>query len=113
MTLMIRRAFITTLLLTGIGLPSVVRAQGSPQAGGAVTLFENVRNFDGKGAALSASSMCWSAQRHRAHFDYADCGHAQWLGQIAVSGPKRGSSPGRPSTGICFFGRHGEIRLNP
>ncbi len=56
MTSMIRRAFITTLLLTGIGLPSAVRAQGSPQAGGAVTLFENVRIFDGKGAALSASS---------------------------------------------------------
>ncbi len=25
----------------------------------------------------------------------------------------RGSSPGRPSTGICFFGRHGKICLNP
>src|SRR5215207_9575495 len=39
----------------GVGL-SAVRAQGSPQTSGAVTLFENVRIFDGKSAALSAPS---------------------------------------------------------
>jgi imidazolonepropionase-like amidohydrolase len=56
MTLMFRRAVVATLLLTGIGLPSAVRAQGSPPASGAVTLFENVRIFDGRSATLSASS---------------------------------------------------------
>ena len=56
MTLMFRRAVVATLLLTGVGLPSAVRAQGSPQASGAVTLFENVRIFDGRSATLSASS---------------------------------------------------------
>ena len=56
MTLMFRRAVVATLLLTGVGLPSAVRAQGSPQASGAVTLFENVRIFDGKSATLSAPS---------------------------------------------------------
>ena len=39
-----------------VGLPSAVRAQDSPQASGAVTLFENVRIFDGKSATLSAPS---------------------------------------------------------
>jgi imidazolonepropionase-like amidohydrolase len=53
---MSRRALVATVLVAGAGLPSAVHAQGSPQAGGAVTVFENVRIFDGKGAALSAPS---------------------------------------------------------
>jgi imidazolonepropionase-like amidohydrolase len=56
MNYMSRRTFVVTLLLTGVGLSSAVRAQGSPQEGGAVTLFENVRIFDGKSATLSAPS---------------------------------------------------------
>jgi imidazolonepropionase-like amidohydrolase len=56
MTLIFRRALVATFLLMGAGLPSAVRAQGSPQASGAVTLFENVRVFDGKSATLSAPS---------------------------------------------------------
>ncbi|WP_141384713.1 metal-dependent hydrolase family protein [Nitrobacter winogradskyi] len=39
-----------------VGLTSAVRAQGNPPASSAVTLFENVRIFDGKSAALSAPS---------------------------------------------------------
>ena len=39
-----------------MGLPSAVSAQDSPQASGAVTLFEDVRIFDGKSATLSAPS---------------------------------------------------------
>ena len=54
MTSISRRIFVSTLLL--MGLPSAVRAQDSPQASGAVTLFENVRIFDGKSATLSAPS---------------------------------------------------------
>ena len=53
MTLMLRRALVATLLLMSVGLPSGVRAQDSPPASNAVTLFENVRIFDGKRAALS------------------------------------------------------------
>jgi imidazolonepropionase-like amidohydrolase len=56
MNYMPRRTFVAALLLVGVGLPSAVRAQGSPQTSGAVTLFENVRIFDGKSAALSAPS---------------------------------------------------------
>jgi len=55
MTWMLLRSFAATLLLIGAGLASA-RAQGSSQASGAVTLFENVRIFDGKGASLSAPS---------------------------------------------------------
>src|SRR5829696_1984140 len=55
MNYMPRRTFVAALLLMGVGL-SAVRAQGSPQTSGAVTLFENVRIFDGKSAALSAPS---------------------------------------------------------
>jgi imidazolonepropionase-like amidohydrolase len=51
-----RRVFAATLLLMGAGLPAVVRAQDNLPASDAVTLFENVRIFDGKGAALSAPS---------------------------------------------------------
>lgn len=56
MTLMFRRTLVATLLLMGVGLPSAIRAQGSTEASGAVTLFENVRIFDGKSATLSAPS---------------------------------------------------------
>ncbi len=56
MSLMSRRTLVAALLLMGAGLPSAVHAQGSQPAGGAVTVFENVRIFDGKGAALSAPS---------------------------------------------------------
>src|SRR5690349_22145805 len=56
MNYMSRRTFVATFLLIGVGLPSAVRAQDSPRASGAVTLFENVRIFDGKSATLSASS---------------------------------------------------------
>lgn len=55
MTLMFRGALVATILLMS-GLPSGVRAQNSPPASNAVTLFENVRIFDGKRAALSAPS---------------------------------------------------------
>jgi imidazolonepropionase-like amidohydrolase len=51
-----RRTLVATLLLMGVGLSSAVHAQGSPQASGTVTLFENVRIFDGKSATLSAPS---------------------------------------------------------
>ena len=47
-----RLIFVSTLLL----MPSAVSAQDSPQASGAVTLFENVRIFDGKSATLPAPS---------------------------------------------------------
>ena len=53
---MSRRTLVATLLLAGAGLPSAVHAQSSPQAGGAVTVFENVRIFDGKSGTLSAPS---------------------------------------------------------
>jgi imidazolonepropionase-like amidohydrolase len=56
MNYMSRRTFGATLLLMAGGLPSAVSAQDSPQASGAVTLFENVRIFDGKSATLSAPS---------------------------------------------------------
>ena len=54
MTSTARPIFVSTLLV--MGLPSIVSAQDSPQASGAVTLFENVRIFDGKSATLSAPS---------------------------------------------------------
>jgi imidazolonepropionase-like amidohydrolase len=44
------------LLAAAIASPSASHAQGDPQASGAVTLFENVRIFDGRGTALSAPS---------------------------------------------------------
>src|SRR5688572_6416523 len=56
MNYMLRRTFVATLLIMGVGLPSAVRAQDSPQASGTVTLFENVHIFDGKSATLSAPS---------------------------------------------------------
>jgi imidazolonepropionase-like amidohydrolase len=51
-----RRIFAATLLPIVVALPSAVRAQGSLPIGGGVTLFENVRVFDGKSATLSAPS---------------------------------------------------------
>ena len=56
MTLMSRRAVAAMLVLMGAGLPSAAGAQGTPPASDAVTLFENVRIFDGKGSTLSAPS---------------------------------------------------------
>lgn len=55
MTLILQRSLVATLLLLGAGLTSA-RAQVSAQVSNAVTLFENVRIFDGKSAALSAPS---------------------------------------------------------
>src|SRR5687767_4968384 len=55
MTSISRRMFVATLLLTTVGLPLAARAQ-DPSASGSVTLFENVRVFDGKSATLSAPS---------------------------------------------------------
>jgi imidazolonepropionase-like amidohydrolase len=49
-------SLVATLLLMGVGLPSAVPAQDSPGSSGAVTLFENVRIFDGNNATLSAPS---------------------------------------------------------
>ncbi|MDQ8730510.1 amidohydrolase family protein [Bradyrhizobium sp. LHD-71] len=54
MTLMLRGALLATLLLTATS--SGTRAQDPPQASGDLTLFENVRIFDGKNATLSAPS---------------------------------------------------------
>lgn len=56
MALLSRSTFVATILLVGAGLPSAVRAQGSPPPSGAVTLFEGVRIFDGTSATLSAPS---------------------------------------------------------
>jgi imidazolonepropionase-like amidohydrolase len=52
---MSRSALAATLLLTAVGLPTALGAQGSHLADG-VTLFENVRIFDGLSATLSAPS---------------------------------------------------------
>ncbi len=46
----------TPALLMLVGLPSGAGAQGNPPAGGGVTVFENVRVFDGKSATLSTPS---------------------------------------------------------
>lgn len=56
MALLSRSTFVATILLVGAGLPSAVRAQGSPPLSSAVTLFEGVRIFDGTSATLSAPS---------------------------------------------------------
>jgi imidazolonepropionase-like amidohydrolase len=56
MTSISRRILVSTLVLTGVGLHPAVRAQGTPPGGGSVTLFQNVRVFDGKGATLSGPS---------------------------------------------------------
>ena len=54
MTLKFRSAVVVPLLLTGLGLASSVQTQGGPQAGSAVTAFEDVRIFDGRTGTLSA-----------------------------------------------------------
>ena len=51
MTTIRRRLVLMLLLVAAVGPVPVVRAQDSPQASGAVTLFENVRIFDGKSAS--------------------------------------------------------------
>jgi imidazolonepropionase-like amidohydrolase len=51
-----RRLFVAALALIAVGLASVARGQGNPPANAGVTLFQNVRIFDGKGASLSAPS---------------------------------------------------------
>jgi imidazolonepropionase-like amidohydrolase len=56
MTSIWRRLVVTMLLVAGVGLSAAVGAQDSPQASDAVTLFENVRIFDGKSATLSPPS---------------------------------------------------------
>ncbi len=56
MTLLSRRALVAALLITGTGLSSATRAQTSQHTNATATLFENVRIFDGKSAALSAPS---------------------------------------------------------
>jgi imidazolonepropionase-like amidohydrolase len=56
MTSIRRRLVLMPLLVAAVGLSPAVRAQDSPHASGAVTLFENVRIFDGKSATLSAPS---------------------------------------------------------
>jgi imidazolonepropionase-like amidohydrolase len=48
-----RRHFVAAMPFVGIGLSSAVRAQQAPPQ---VTLFQNVRIFDGKGGALSGPS---------------------------------------------------------
>jgi len=53
---MSRRIFIATLSLFGSGLDGAVLAQNAAPANTGATLFQNVRIFDGKGAALSAPS---------------------------------------------------------
>ena len=50
-----RRTFVTMPLIIAIAISPDVRAQDTTQAG-AVTLFENVRIFDGKSSALSTPS---------------------------------------------------------
>ena len=51
-----RRIFVAALSLMAVGLASTARAQGNPPANASVTLLQNVRIFDGKGASLSAPS---------------------------------------------------------
>ncbi len=54
-----RQAFISAIVFLSLGVASTVQAQAPAQApapAGAVTLFENVRIFDGRSNALSAPS---------------------------------------------------------
>ena len=59
--------------LAAAGLPGLALAQ-QPRRPPALTLFQNVRIFDGKSAALSAPSNVLVGQQDRSHFDGADCG---------------------------------------
>src|SRR5229473_7506707 len=56
MNSMSRRIFVAALPLMAVGLASATRAQSDPPANSSATLFQNVRIFDGKSAALSAPS---------------------------------------------------------
>jgi imidazolonepropionase-like amidohydrolase len=57
MNSMSRRIFAAALPLMAVGLASAAHSQGNPPGNDAgMTLFENVRIFDGKGASLSAPS---------------------------------------------------------
>ena len=56
MNSMSRRIFVAALPLMAVSLASAVRAQGNSPVGAGVTLFQNVRIFDGKSGSLSASS---------------------------------------------------------
>src|ERR1700747_1476170 len=51
-----RRIFVAALPLMAVSLASAVRAQGNLPVNAGVTLFQNVRIFDGKSASLSAPS---------------------------------------------------------
>jgi imidazolonepropionase-like amidohydrolase len=56
MNSMSRRIFIAALPLMAVGLASAVRAQGNSPVRAGVTLFQDVRIFDGKSGSLSAPS---------------------------------------------------------
>ena len=56
MKFVLRRAFVSTIPLLGLGLASAVDAQQPAPVGATATLFQNVRIFDGKGSTLSAPS---------------------------------------------------------
>ncbi|WP_439400316.1 amidohydrolase family protein (plasmid) [Bradyrhizobium sp. PMVTL-01] len=56
MNLVSQRFFVATLTFVAVGLASATRAQVSPPANAAASLFQNVRIFDGKGGSLSAPS---------------------------------------------------------
>src|ERR1700736_2311213 len=56
MNSMSRRIFVAALPLIGVGLASVVRAQGNPRVSAGAILFQNVRIFDGKNSSLSVPS---------------------------------------------------------
>jgi imidazolonepropionase-like amidohydrolase len=51
-----RRVFVAALPLMAVSLASAVRAQGNSPVSAGVTLFQNVRIFDGKSGSLSAPS---------------------------------------------------------
>jgi imidazolonepropionase-like amidohydrolase len=56
MNSMSRRIFMAALPLLAVSLTSAVRAQGNSPVSAGVTLFQNVRIFDGKSGSLSAPS---------------------------------------------------------
>ncbi len=56
MIMLTRRRLLATLPVLASGLASQLRAQPAAPAGAATTLFQDVRIFDGTGAALSAPS---------------------------------------------------------
>jgi imidazolonepropionase-like amidohydrolase len=56
MNTMSRRVFVAALPFAAVSLASAVRAQGNSPVSAGVTVFENVRIFDGKSGALSSPS---------------------------------------------------------